>query len=159
MAKRPARVIHHTATLVVRPNRHLDRPLVHPGAEDVPVAARVQRRRVDGQRALGQPLERHGRRLGVALEVGAQDIDAVVDVVPALVVDPAVRVEQGGVVPLGVEGAADRRQAVQVVEDDQADHVLVLVLFYWDVLGLVEELVGFFFGEADVIAVCQCHGW
>lgn len=159
LPKRLASIVHHTTILIVRANRYLDGALIDPVTNHIKVATRMQRRRVDGQRAVGHPLKRHGRGLGMALEVDAQDLDAVVDVVPALVVDAAVVVEQRGVVPLRVEGAPDRGQAVQVVEDDQADHVLVLVFFDGDVLRLVQKVAGFFLGKADVVTVCWLGNW
>lgn len=41
-----------------------------------------------------------------------------------------------------------------MVEDDEADDVLVFVLLKGDALGWIGEFVGFFSGDADVVAVC-----
>lgn len=108
---------------------------------------------VYGQRALRHPLERHRRRLGVTLEVGAQNLNAVVNMVPSDVVYIALGVKHGSAVAFGVKGAADGAEAVEVVEDDEADHVVVFVFGEGHVFGGLEEVTCFFFVEADVISI------
>lgn len=62
-------------------------------------------------------------------DIAADRLEAVVDVVPFVVVDGAVWVDHGDVVPVGVDVAAEDAEAVQDVEDGEADDVVVHVVF------------------------------
>lgn len=59
-------------------------------------------------------------------DAAADNLDAVVDVVPPVEVYGAVGVDQRRVVPSRVDCLADRVEAVQLVEHGEATHVLLL---------------------------------
>lgn len=102
------------------------------------------------------PAKRARRRVGPAHQRLADELDAVVDVVPLAVVDGAVRAHDGRVVPLRVEGLAERVEAVQLVEDGNGDEVLVFPRLERDGQRHVREFLGLFLGDADVGAIYVC---
>lgn len=89
----------------------------------------------------------------MAQDIAPDRLQAMVHVVPLAPVDSAIGVNQRGVVVARVDVAPEHRQAVQHVEDRQADHVVVYVLGCGCVFGLEGELRGGLAVDPEVVAI------
>lgn len=126
--------------------------LISPVPDGTKIPTRVQDLRVWRKLAPLDPVKGHGRRAGMTRQSPPDRLDPVVDVVPPAVVDVSVLVQQGRVVSAGVQGLADGAEAVQVVEDAEADHVVVLVFLEGDVLWHVRQFLCYGAVNADPVA-------
>lgn len=86
----------------------------------------------------------------MTLQVCLQLVKAVIEMMPLPVVHVAILANQGHVVPLGIQSPSQVADAVELMEDDQSDHVFVLVLSRGKVYRGVVKVSGFLFGDADV---------
>lgn len=89
----------------------------------------------------------------MAEHIAADCFEAVVHVVPLVVVDCTVLVDERGIVPSGVDVAPEDGQAVENVEDGQADDVIGHVGFVGGVFGWEGEFGGCRGLDPEVVAV------
>lgn len=138
----------------MRPRRHTDRRLARPALQRVEIPTRVRHPRMRNHPAARMPAKRPRSRIRPALDGLPQDLDAVVEVVPFLVVDEARgAVDDAGVVPFGVEVLAQGAEAVEVVKGHDAHEVFFLVALDGRVEAEVGELFGYGAVDAHVVAV------